>query len=575
MKNRQKSAPQRLLWAQFDALQMGSGWDEEDITKPQILLEDVFGDSHPGSVHLAGLMEQAKYGVFEKGGFPAQYHTTDICDGCAQGHDGMNYILASREAICDMIEVHGSVYPWDGMILAASCDKSIPAQLKAAARLDIPTIFIPGGSMRPGPDMTTSLVAGDISLRQKRKDAVTPQEVRDYKLTGCPSCGACTFLGTASTMQCMAEALGLTLPGAALMPATMRDILGSARMAGRKIMELVDKGIKVSDIVTREALENAVIIHSAIGGSTNATIHLPAIARELGIILEPELFDRINHQVPHLGNITPSGEHLTEAFWFAGGIPMVELELRDMLHLDVMTVTGKTLGENLEALEKENFFQRNLGYLHNYGLEREQVIFPVEKAREKGSVAILRGNLAPDGAVIKYSACTEDMRERKGPARVFNCEEDAYQAVVDKKVAPGDMLIIRYEGPRGSGMPEMLMTTEAIVCDEELNGEVALITDGRFSGATRGAAIGHVSPEAAAGGPLAFVEDGDILAYSVKNRSLDIVGIRGEEKSPEEIEEILQERRKAGILPRPERKGLLKRYTSHALSAMEGAGYDC
>lgn len=575
MKNRQKSAPQRLLWAQFDALQMGSGWDEEDITKPQILLEDVFGDSHPGSVHLAGLMEQAKYGVFEKGGFPAQYHTTDICDGCAQGHDGMNYILASREAICDMIEVHGSVYPWDGMILAASCDKSIPAQRKAAARLDIPTIFIPGGSMRPGPDMTTSLVAGDISLRQKRKDAVTPQEVRDYKLTGCPSCGACTFLGTASTMQCMAEALGLTLPGAALMPATMRDILGSARMAGRKIMELVDKGIKVSDIVTREALENAVIIHSAIGGSTNATIHLPAIARELGIILEPELFDRINHQVPHLGNITPSGEHLTEAFWFAGGIPMVELELRDMLHLDVMTVTGKTLGENLEALEKENFFQRNLGYLHNYGLEREQVIFPVEKAREKGSVAILRGNLAPDGAVIKYSACTEDMRERKGPARVFNCEEDAYQAVVDKKVAPGDMLIIRYEGPRGSGMPEMLMTTEAIVCDEELNGEVALITDGRFSGATRGAAIGHVSPEAAAGGPLAFVEDGDILAYSVKNRSLDIVGIRGEEKSPEEIEEILQERRKAGILPRPERKGLLKRYTSHALSAMEGAGYDC
>ena len=575
MKNRQKSAPQRLLWAQFDALQMGSGWDEEDITKPQILLEDVFGDSHPGSVHLAGLMEQAKYGVFEKGGFPAQYHTTDICDGCAQGHDGMNYILASREAICDMIEVHGSVYPWDGMILAASCDKSIPAQLKAAARLDIPTIFIPGGSMRPGPDMTTSLVAGDISLRQKRKDAVTPQEVRDYKLTGCPSCGACTFLGTASTMQCMAEALGLTLPGAALMPATMRDILGNARMAGRKIMELIDRGIKVSDIVTREALENAVIIHSAIGGSTNATIHLPAIARELGIILEPELFDRINHQVPHLGNITPSGEHLTEAFWFAGGIPMVELELRDMLHLDVMTVTGKTLGENLEDLEKENFFQRNLGYLHNYGLEREQVIFPVEKAREKGSVAILRGNLAPDGAVIKYSACTEDMRERKGPARVFNCEEDAYQAVVDKKVAPGDMLIIRYEGPRGSGMPEMLMTTEAIVCDEELNGEVALITDGRFSGATRGAAIGHVSPEAAAGGPLAFVEDGDILSYSVKNRSLDIVGIRGEEKSPEEIEEILQERRKAGILPRPERKGLLKRYTSHALSAMEGAGYDC
>ena len=571
---KQKSAPQRLLWAQFDALQMGSGWDEEDITKPQILLEDVFGDSHPGSTHLAGLMEQAKYGVFEKGGFPAQYHTTDICDGCAQGHDGMNYILASREAICDMIEIHGSVYPWDGMILSASCDKSIPAQLKAAARLDIPTIFIPGGSMRPGPDMTTSLVAGDISLRQKRKDAVTPEEILDYKQTGCPSCGACTFLGTASTMQCMAEALGLTLPGAALMPATMRDILAYARKAGRKIMELVEKGITVSQILTREALENAVIVHSAIGGSTNATLHLPSIARELGMTLEPELFDELNHKVPHLGNITPSGQHLTEAFWFAGGIPMVELELKDMLHLDVMTVTGKTLGENLEDLQRDRFFQRNLGYLHNYGLEREQVIFPVEKATEKGSVAILKGNLAPQGAVIKYSACAEEMRERKGPARVFNCEEDAYQAVVDKQVSPGDMLVIRYEGPRGSGMPEMLMTTEAIVCDETLNGEVALITDGRFSGATRGAAIGHISPEAAAGGPLAFIETGDILAYSVKNRTLDVVGIQGKELPAEEVEKVLEERKKKGYLSRPKRKGLLKRYTEHALSAMEGAGYD-
>ena len=574
MAAKQKSRPQRLLWAQFDALQMGSGWDEEDITKPQILLEDVFGDSHPGSTHLGGLMEQAKYGVFEKGGFPAQYHTTDICDGCAQGHDGMNYILASREAICDMIEVHGCVYPWDGMVLSASCDKSIPAQLKAAARLDIPTIFIPGGSMRPGPDMTTSLVAGDISLRQKRKDAISPQEIRDYKMTGCPSCGACTFLGTASTMQCMAEALGLTLPGAALMPATMRDILAGARMAGRKIMELVEKDIRVSHILTRKAFENAVIVHSAIGGSTNATLHLPSIARELGITLEPELFDELNHKVPHLGNITPSGEHLTEAFWFAGGIPMVELELKDMLHLDVMTVTGKTLGENLEELQRDNFFQRNLGYLHNYGLEREQVIFPVAEAKEKGSVAILRGNLAPDGAVIKYSACTEEMRERKGPARVFNCEEDAYQAVVEGNVSPGDMLIIRYEGPRGSGMPEMLMTTEAIVCDEKLNGSVSLITDGRFSGATRGAAIGHVSPEAAAGGPLAFLEDGDILAYSVKNRSLDIVGIHGVEMAPQEVEKILEERKTAGILPRPKRKGILKRYTEHALSAMEGAGYE-
>lgn len=574
MNKKQKSAPQRELWAQFDALQMGSGWDEEDIKKPQILLEDAYGDSHPGSVHLSGLMEQVKYGVFEKGGYPAGYHTTDICDGCAQGHNGMNYILASREAMCDMIELHGSVYPWDGMVLASSCDKSIPAQLKAAARLDIPTIFIPGGSMRNGPEMTTSLVAGDISLRQKREGAITPQEIRDYKLTGCPSAGACTFLGTASTMQCMAEALGMALPGSALIPATMRDILAWARRAGQLIMKLAEKEIRPSQIMTKEAFENAIIIHSAIGGSTNGVIHLTSLARELGLTIKPETFDEINHQIPHIGNINPSGQHLTEAFWFAGGVPMVARELRDLLHLDVMTVTGRTLGENLEDLEKDGFFNRYTGYLSNYGLKREQVIFPVSEASEKGSIAVIRGNLAPEGAVIKYAACVREMWEHKGRARVFDCEEDAYQSVVNKEIRRGDIIVIRYEGPRGSGMPEMLMTTEAIVCDHELNGSVALVTDGRFSGATRGPAIGHVSPEAAAGGPLAFVRDGDIISYSVKDRTLNLTGIKGEERTPKEIEKVLEERKKEGIIPRPKRKGILARYTRDALSAMEGAGYE-
>lgn len=574
MNIKQKSAPQRELWAQFDALQMGSGWDEEDIKKPQILLEDAYGDSHPGSVHLSGLMEQVKYGVFEKGGYPAGYHTTDICDGCAQGHNGMNYILASREAICDMIELHGSVYPWDGMVLASSCDKSIPAQLKAAARLDIPSIFIPGGSMRNGPGMTTSLEAGDISLRQKREGAITPQEIRDYKLTGCPSAGACTFLGTASTMQCMAEALGMALPGSALIPATMRDILAWARRAGQTIMKLAEKDIRPSQIMTKEAFENAIMIHSAIGGSTNGVIHLTSLARELGLLVAPEKFDEINHRIPHIGNITPSGQHLTEAFWFAGGIPMVERELKDLLHLDVMTVTGRTLGENLEDLEKDGFFQRYEGYLSNYGLKREQVIFPVSEAGEKGSIAVMRGNLAPEGAVIKYAACVREMWEHKGRARVFDCEEDAYQSVVKKEIRRGDIIVIRYEGPRGSGMPEMLMTTEAIVCDHELNGSVALVTDGRFSGATRGPAIGHVSPEAAAGGPLAFVRDGDIISYSVKDRTLDLTGIQGEERTLKEVEKVLEERKKEGIIPRPKRKGILARYTRDALSAMEGAGYE-
>jgi len=568
-----KSAPNRLFWAQFDALQMGSGWDEEDVKKPQILLEDVYGDSHPGSVHLDKLMEQARNGVFERGGYPAHFHTTDICDGCGQGHDGMNYILASREAICDLIEVHGSVSPWDGLVLSSSCDKSVPAQLKAAARLDIPALFIPGGSMRPGPNMTTSLVAGDISLRQKKPGAISPREVRDYKLTGCPSQGACAFLGTASTMQCMAEALGMALPGSALMPATMRDILQGARNGGRKILELVAKNLKPSDIMTRAAFENAIIIHSAIGGSTNALLHLPSIARELGMTITPELFDEINHRVPHIAHVVPSGRFLTETFWFAGGIPMVQKMLADMLDLDVVTVTGKTLGENLNDLEADNFFERNRGYLNNYGIAREQVITPVKEAEEFGSVAILKGNIAPQGAVIKYSACVENMRTHQGPARVFNSEEAAYAALIDARIKPGDIIVIRYEGPRGSGMPEMYITMEALVCDQRLNGQVALITDGRFSGATKGAAIGHVSPEAAAGGPIAFIEEGDLISYSTPERSLNLVGVNGSECSEAEIQAVLEQRSKAGIAARPERKGLLGRYTKQALSAMEGAGY--
>ena len=570
---RQKSEKERMLWAQFDALELGSGWSEEDITKPQILIEDVYGDSHPGSVHLNQLTDQVKWGVLERGGYGAKYHITDICDGCAQGHDGMNAVLASREAICDMVEVHASAVPWDGVVMSSSCDKSIPAHLKAAARMDIPAIFLPGGSMRPGPDMTTSLVAGDISLRQKRKDAITQEEIRAYKITGCPSVGAYTFLGTASTMQCMAEALGMALPGSALVPATMRDILEYARLAGRKIMELAEKEITPSQIMTLGAFKNAIVIHSAIGGSTNATIHLPSIAREAGLSLPMEWFDQINHKVPHLCNINPSGRHLTESFWFAGGIPMVQWMLKDYLDLDVMTVTGRTLGENLEMIQRDGFFERNLGYLHNYGLEREDVIFPLEKVKENGSVAILKGNIAPEGSVIKYSACTEEMRAHKGTARVYDSEEAAHDDVVAGKINPGDILVIRYEGPRGSGMPEMLMTTEAIVCDKALNGTVSLVTDGRFSGATRGAAIGHVSPEAARGGPLAYVRTGDIIAYDVEKRQLNVVGIQGKEMSGEEVQAVFEERKKEGYKKPSGRKGMYRRYTEYALSAMEGAGY--
>ena len=570
---RQKSEKERQLWAQFDALQLGTGWVEDDIGKLQILVEDVYGDSHPGSAHLDAVSRQAVYGVFEEGAFPAQFHVTDICDGCAQGHDGMNMVLASREVICDMLEIHAGFVPWDGMVMSSSCDKSIPAHLKAAARINIPTIFIPGGSMRPGPNQTTSLVAGDISLRQKRKNEITPEEIRNYKLTGCPSVGACTFLGTASTMQCMAEALGMALPGNALVPATMRDLTEYSRKAGKQVVRLAKAGITPSMIMTKEAFRNAIVVHSAIGGSTNALIHLPAIAKELGIELDPELFNEINRKIPHIGNVNPSGKHLTESFWFAGGIPMVQIMLKDHLDLDVLTVTGKTLGENLEEIQRDGFFERNIGYLHNYGLEREDVITPVETTKEMGSIAVLKGNLAPEGAVVKYSACEESMRKHQGKAVVFNCEEDAHDAVVEGRINPGEIMIIRYEGPRGSGMPEMLMTTEAIVCDHKLNGKVSLITDGRFSGATRGAAIGHVSPEAAVGGPIAYVETGDIIAYDVYKKTINIVGLCGTPLSPEEVQKGLEERKKTQPLVKKPYKGVLKRYTDHAESAMKGAGY--
>ncbi len=569
------SNKERRLWSQFDALQLGMDWDEADIQKPQILIDDVFGDSHPGSSHLHELNRQAAIGVYERGGKPGRFHVTDICDGCAQGHDGMNYVLASREAIADMVEIHGSFVPWDGVVLISSCDKSIPAHLMAAARLDRPTIFIPGGSMRPGPEMSTSIKAGEISLRERKQDQITPAEIRNFKLTGCPSVGACQFLGTASTMQCMAEALGLALPGSALAPATMRDILALARWAGKQILTLAEHGVNVSRILTPAAFANAIKIHAAIGGSTNATLHLPAIARELGIELPPELFDRINREIPHIGNIYPAGQYPTEAFWFAGAVPMVQLLLQEYLDLEVLTVTGQTLGENLQSLKADGFFEWNLGYLSNYGLRREQVIKPVASTTELGSIAILKGNLAPEGAVVKYAAITKEMLRHVGAARVFDSEEACYQAVVDATVAPGAVLIIRHEGPRGSGMPEMLMTTEAIVCDERLNGSTVLVTDGRFSGGTRGPCVGHVSPEAAVGGPIALVADGDLIELDIPNRRLNIVGVAGNPCDESTVLAVLEQRRSVWKAPQGKRRrGVFKRYTERALSAMQGAGLE-
>jgi len=566
----QRSKKARREWIQIDALSCGTGWDEKDLTKPQILIEDVFGASHPGSYHLNGLAEEASIGVFQEGGRPANFHGTDLCDGWAMLHDGMNYILPSREILCDLVEVHGRVIPWDGVVLISSCDKSVPAHLMAAARLNIPAIHIPGGSNRIGPRMSHSVLVGETATQMRQGKDVSRQ-VRDYTLTACPGFGACQFMGTASTMQCMSEALGMTLPGAALTPASLFDIRRTARRTGEQVMTLIQKGIRPADILTPAAFENAIRVHAAISGSTNALIHLPAIAHQLGINVDEALFDRINRETPYLGNIQPSGKYLSELFWYAGGIPRVQLELADMLDLKVMTVAGKTLEENLAEIKKEGFFRRGEGYLANYHLKWEDVILTRDRSKDLGSIAVLKGNLAPEGAVIKFSAVEPDMRVHQGPARVFDHEEDALAAILKGSVEPGSVIILRYEGPRGSGMPEILATTEALVTIPTLS-NTAIVTDGRFSGATRGPCIGHVSPEASRGGPIALIEDGDLIAIDIPSRSLSVIGCRGKPLSPEAVSALLARRKKNWKLPDLQHdSGVLKRYTRHAASAMKGA----
>jgi dihydroxy-acid dehydratase len=567
----QKCKNVRKLWAQVDALRMGMNWTEDDIEKPQILIDDVFGESHPGSSHLDQLSEEAALGVYERGGRPAKNHITDVCDGWAQGHDGMNYILASREIIADMVEIHASVVPWDGMILISSCDKSIPAHLIATARLDIPTIHIPGGSMRSGPGISTSGLAGPISNKEK-KGQLKQGELRNYKLTGCPSCGACQFMGTASTMQCVSEALGLALPGSALMPSTYAEIKHTARKAGKQILALAERGISSSKILTEAAFQNAIKVHAAIGGSTNGLIHLPAIAHELGITLSPDMFDKSNTDTPYLTNIQPSGKYVTEFFWFAGGVPLVQQYIKKHLDLNVMTVTGQTLGDNLEQLEQDGYFERCRSYLSTYGIPGDEIIRPVEKSKHNGAIAVLKGNIAPGGAVIKHSAVLPVMHHHIGPAVVFNSEEDAQTAIIAGKINPGDIVFIRYEGPRGSGAPEMFMTTDALVFDDRLNGSVALVTDGRFSGATRGPCVGHVSPEAVAGGPIGLVENGDIIELDIPGRKLNVIGICNQKKMPEEIAAVFEKRKVSWKLPeRKPFKGVLKQFSKNAASLMEGA----
>lgn len=563
----------RALAPENDPLKLGMGWTAADLKKPQIMVESTFGDSHPGSAHLNQFVEEAMRGIKDAGGRGARYYTTDICDGIAQGHDGINYSLAHRDMIANMIEIHGNSTGFDGGVFIASCDKSVPACLMGLARLDMPSIVITGGVMDAGPDLLTLEQIGAYSAMYQRGE-ISEEKLTYYKHNACPSCGACSFMGTASTMQIMAEALGLMLPGSALMPAVCPELKEMAYKAGLQVMELAKQGLKVSDIVTMKSFENAIMVHAAISGSTNSLLHIPAMAHELGFEIDGDTFDRMHRGAHYLLDIRPAGKWPAQFFYYAGGVPAVMEEIKSMLHLDVMTVTGKTLGENLEELKQNGFYETCHSYLEKWNLKPTDVIRSFDNPiGTDGTVAVLRGNLAPEGSVVKHSAVPREMFQAVLKARPFDCEEDAIAAVLSGSIHPGDAVFIRYEGPKGSGMPEMFYTTEAISSDPELGKSIALITDGRFSGASKGPAIGHVSPEAAQGGPIALVEEGDLIHIDIPARILEIIGIKGQELSAKEVEQILEERRKK-LQPREPKykKGVLKIYSEHAVSPMRG-GY--
>ncbi len=577
-----KSQEMRKLAPELDPLRIGTGWKPEDLSKVQVMIESTYGDSHPGSGHLNLLVEEVRKGVEEAGGHGARYYCTDICDGESQGTDGINYSLASREMIANMIEIHAGATPFDAGVYLASCDKGMPGNLMGLARADVPGVVVPGGTMNAGPEMLTLEQLGMYSAKFQRGE-IDEEKLNWAKCNACPSCGACSFIGTASTMQIMAEALGLALPGSALMPATSPDLLAFAREAGAQAVKLATMlGMRPSEMITMDSFENAILVHAAVSGSTNCLLHIPAIAHEFGLEVTGDTFDRLHRNARYLLDVRPAGRWPAECFYYAGGVPAIMEEIREYLHLDVMTVTGKTLGENLDELKRNGFYERCEKWLQEFNeryhvsLTREDIIRPFDQALgTDGSIAILRGNLAPEGAVIKHTACPKEMFKAVLRARPFDSEEECLDAVLKHKVQKGDAVFIRYEGPKGSGMPEMFYTSEAISSDKELGKSIALITDGRFSGASTGPVIGHCSPEAVDCGPIALVEEGDLIEIDVEERKLNIIGIAGERKTMEEVAAVLEERRKQWKPREPKyKKGVLRMFSEHAVSPMKGAYLD-
>lgn len=557
---------------QGDALRLGMNWTEEDLAKPQVLIDSAYGMGHPGTFHFRPLIEEVSNGVFEAGGKPGVFTVSDICDGVAQAHEGMSYSLVSRDIMAAMIEIHALGHPHDGMVLISGNDKSVPAHLLAIARCNIPALHLPGGTQLNAPNSLTSDHLWEMGVEVERGELLR-EDLEQTQHGACPTCGACQFMGSASTGQAVAEALGVALPGSALVPAPLTKLLRYARATGKQILKLIEADITPRRILTREAFENAIVIHAALGGSTNMLIHLPAIAREVGVEITMDDFDRIHRRVPVLANVKTTGRYPVEYFWYAGGVPAMMLEVRDMLHLDCLTVTGKTLGENLEEIQQSRFFAERLGYLNNIKLSRREIIRPRSTPlSHDGGVAVLRGNLAPSGSVIKVFSVPPQMHIHLGPARVFDSEQVALAALKNRQVSPGDVVVIRYEGPRANGMPEMYFASAIIAADSTLNTTTALITDGRFSGAMKGPCVGHITPEALDGGSIALIEENDLIEINIPERRLALVGVQGQQLPEDQVERVLAKRRMHWTAPPPRHSsGILSLYGRVARGSSEGA----
>ena len=539
-----QQAPHRSL---FNAL----GMTKEEMERPLVGIVSSYNEIVPGHMNLDKIVEAVKMGVAMAGGTPVVFPAIAVCDGIAMGHIGMKYSLVTRDLIADSTEAMATAHAFDALVMVPNCDKNVPGLLMAAARINVPTVFVSGGPMLAGH------VKGQKRSHSSMFEAVgsyaagtmTEEDVCEFENKVCPTCGSCSGMYTANSMNCLTEVLGMGLQGNGTIPAVYSERIKLAKHAGMKVMELLEKNIRPRDIMTKEAFMNALTVDMALGCSTNSMLHLPAIAHEVGFDLNVDIANEVSERTPNICHLAPAGATYMEDLNEAGGVYAVmnELTKLNLLNLDVMTVTGKTVGENIKGCINKN----------------PEVIRPVENPYSKtGGLAVLRGNLAPDCAVVKRSAVVPEMMVHEGPARVFDCEEDAIAAIKGGKIVPGDVVVIRYEGPKGGpGMREMLNPTSAIA-GMGLGSSVALITDGRFSGASRGASIGHVSPEAAMGGPIAFVEEGDIIKINIPEYKLEIA------VSDEEMA-----RRRAAWQPRePKVKtGYLARYAALVTSAAHGA----